>query len=127
MKNGQNMGPLIILGHISHLQLLVCTTIDSLQALLDLFPRLQAQRALCLLPGNLRAFQMTMVLSTLQEANHTSWGDQATSITSAAKKTHTLGKRLPDVFMHHVCMRTNMIEDECNFSVRMGRYKILMV
>lgn len=37
-------------------------------------------------PGNFRAFQMTIVLSTLQEASHMSWGDQATSITS--KHTH---------------------------------------
>lgn len=39
-------------------------------------------------PGNLRAFQMTMVLSTLQEASHTSWGDHATSITSANTAEH---------------------------------------
>lgn len=40
----------------------------------------------CHLPGNLRAFQMTMVLSTLQEASQTSWGDHDTSITSVKNK-----------------------------------------
>lgn len=34
-------------------------------------------------PGNFTAFQMTTVLSTLQEASQASWGDHATSITSA--------------------------------------------
>lgn len=38
------------------------------------------------LPGNLRAFQMTIVLSTLQEASQTSWGDHDTSITSVNNK-----------------------------------------
>lgn len=51
---------------------------------------------LFLLPGNLRAFQMTIVLSTLQEASHTSWGDHATSITST-NVTHTHTHSFRDV------------------------------
>lgn len=46
----------------------------------------QRKSVWCNLPGNLRAFQMTMVLSTLQEANQTSWGDHDTSITSVNNK-----------------------------------------
>ena len=42
-------------------------------------PPRQRRRA----PGNFTAFQMTTVLSTLQEASQASWGDHATSITSA--------------------------------------------
>lgn len=46
----------------------------------------QRKVARCRVPGNLRAFQMTMVLSTLQEASQTSWGDHDTSITSVNNK-----------------------------------------
>ena len=38
------------------------------------------------LPGKFLAFQTIMVLSTLQEANHTSLADQAKSSTSVMRK-----------------------------------------
>ena len=69
------------------------------------------------LPGNFRAFQMTMVLSTLQEANHTSWGDHATSITSGTGTHKHVGfwwqNTLEKVSFMCVCMRVCVCVHMC--------------